>query len=103
LERTILNDIIYHLNRQIETHQLNYACPDDLRILMSERQLCLMEREMWTANDYPESYGCPYAYYGHQPANRYSTEPTPARFHNVEVITTIEDMPVPQVVRLASI
>ncbi|MDB2578950.1 hypothetical protein N9Y00_07930 [Tateyamaria sp.] len=99
----MLNDIIYHLNRQIETHQFNYACPDDLRILMSERQLCLMERELWLTYDAPRHGMDPYTYYGHQPANRYSTEPTPARFHNVEIITTIEDMPVPQVVRIASI
>lgn len=87
----MLRDILYHLQTQIETHMYNYAGRGDLRILMSERQLCEMERLMW------QDQGI--SYYGHQPARG----PEPARFYGVEIVPTVMDMPVPQVVRLASI
>lgn len=92
----MLRDILYHLQTQIETHMYNYAGRDDLRILMSERQLCEMERLMW--QDYTGLLSA-YDHYGHQPARG----PEPARFYGVEIVPTVMDMPVPQVVRLASI
>ncbi|MCG7628959.1 hypothetical protein MHM88_14200 [Epibacterium sp. MM17-32] len=95
----MLREILYHLRSQIETHMYNHAGRDDLRILMSERQLREMERLMWATSTAVIGRSDPYNHYG-------LTSPRgsePASFQGVEIVPTVMDMEVPQVVRLASI
>lgn len=92
-------DIIYNIRRQIEVHQYHRARPEDLRILMSERQMYQLERVVSVNDSLPYRMD-PLAFNGIEP-NHHNPELSPS-IHGVEVIYTQEDQPLPYVVRLAS-
>lgn len=87
----MLRDIFYHLNRQIEVHMMCDADRDDLRILMSDKQKMGIARLM-AEDDGLITYPGEEQEFYHR-----------GQYRGIEIVKTIEDMPLPLVVRLASI